>query len=93
MHSRDDCFCVLGVLADLAVKDGVDSWRAEGSVAYVVGAIGAACFLPREITEWSGLDQVPRDDSKCSVETVLMRMNDSEKRSFDQLADYIEEHF
>ena len=93
LHDRNDCFCVLGVLADIAVKDGVTSWRAAGN-SYACGDQGLTCFLPLGVIDWAGLDQVPiiNSDSEYGAQIVLMNRNDTHKQSFAQLAAYIEEN-
>ena len=45
--------CCLGHLCDLAVEDGVVSWRhADGS--WACGWSGQTAVLPEEVVEWAG---------------------------------------
>jgi hypothetical protein len=53
LRSISNCFCVLGVLCDLYVKENNTSWgEDDGDKFYLLNASSA---LPREVTKWAGL--------------------------------------
>lgn len=75
-------FCCLGVLCDLAAKDGGASWSKDswGNWAFNEFYSGSP---PDEIVEYLGITEV-------EVQT-LMQMNDDEGKSFRKIADHIEQ--
>lgn len=83
-HTKNNSFCCLGVLCDLAVKNGVKINIKENSVTSYDGEYET---LPEKVIEWSELlDQSP--DSNDPLIT-LAGLNDIEY-TFDQIADIIE---
>lgn len=56
-------------------------------------------FLPSEIMEWAGLEsnngifRITNEDGYNYSSESLVSLNDSEKFTFAQIADYVEEHF
>ena len=83
----EDCFCVLGVLCDLAVKDGVTEWELtfwghddHTSIYLIDGHRGT---LGRRVSKWAGLNQYEA--------YRLWVMNDKGNASFDELAKFIED--
>jgi len=91
-------FCCLGVLCDLAVKDGVPVLVTKDSRSrHVLDSVsftrydGSAAVLPEKVRNWAGLSYSDFDDWK------LIEMNDgngsgTRTYSFDQIADYIEKN-
>lgn len=84
-------FCCLGVLCELAVEDGVAT--AASGPGYVASDSGdeeyvETSLLPRHVMEWAGL--TTRYGLNLG-ETTLSGLNDS-GRSFDEIADIIEEN-
>lgn len=72
--------CCLGVLADLAIKDGVCSYSE---------AIGENCLLTDSIRKWSGIET---DNPEVEYEggfKSLASLNDDEGLSFRKIAEYI----
>jgi hypothetical protein len=95
LNRLDEEFCCLGVLCEIALKEGVDIEKAlEPMRDYEVYTYGGSVYcLPDEVERWSGLDQDelvphPVDDRN----TTLAAVNDS-KVSFTVIADIIEEYF
>lgn len=95
-------FCCLGVLCDIAIKEGViPDWREKPEPqAYGQGheliavkwVLGSASLLPREVHDWAGLK---RDDEFSTLGylgdgTSLASMNDNGS-TFAEIADVIEE--
>ena len=72
-------FCCLGVLADLAKKDGGPKWKACTDVIAEIN--GDESFLPKSWEDWLKIKQ-----------KRLAKMNDQGK-SFAQIADYIERNY
>lgn len=92
LRSVDDEFCCLGVLCDVVKKDERSPFHKawhwfKGLSAWIFGkpedrTAGSNAFLPTAVHEWVGLE--------AGHTQVLMRMNDFERRSFDEIADWIE---
>lgn len=87
-----DYFCCLGVLCDLAEKDGVTEgyphdygYDSEALLSYE----GMTEVLPKKIQEWAGLTEdnpvIPSRDAR------LATLNDEADLSFEQIADLIEQ--
>jgi hypothetical protein len=77
-------FCCLGVLCDLAVKEGVGEWELymlDGSV-YKFGRYTGS--PSDKLHEWANLPM--------SSVGILTKMNDQQGKSFNEIADYIEEN-
>lgn len=77
-------FCCLGVLCEIAVERGITTFGGEhnehsGVMVYDSGSTG---LLPTSVATW--IDMPP------AIEGTLVTMNDSEKATFQQIADYIE---
>jgi hypothetical protein len=90
-----DEYCCLGVLCELAVKEGVIApptysdgvWRYVGDQEY---------YLPRVVMDWAELTEEdpkvdPGEDSEFSEWNTLAQMNDGAQADFDQIAEMIEE--
>lgn len=97
-------FCCLGVLCDLAPPD-LGHWDPEaadipGERAFITKEGGAdTSLLPRAVQKWAGLatdDGVYgtklREDGKRSFDVTLVDAND-EGATFEQIADFIEQHW
>ncbi len=92
----DDGFCCLGVLCDLARRDGIIQAvlnDVEGDWEYA----GEAFELPPAVREWAGLRAAGSADPTVSVivddermDMDLASLNDDYDFSFDQIADAIE---
>jgi hypothetical protein len=87
----NDCYCVLGVLCDLYLKQS--KRKAEWIKAsafkgvpdlFKTKRIGVACFPTTEVEEWSGITY--------QMESTLSAINDRGE-TFESLAEYIEKHF
>ncbi|MGL5076086.1 MAG: hypothetical protein ACRDBG_09645 [Waterburya sp.] len=81
LRSCGDEYCCLGVLCDLAAKDGGEQWsRKEYSEYYTLH--GQSGLPDLKVTDWLGL-------SRKDVETLVSK-NDIAELSFKEIADYIE---
>lgn len=97
LHNKaQNTFCCLGVLCDLAVKAGVkvnvEVNVEEDSRTEFVTYDSAYNTLPKSVQKWAGLCNEagrPKNDERL---IALWELNDLEKRSFDEIANYIEEH-
>jgi hypothetical protein len=78
LKTEDDCFCCLGVLCDIIDPHGWNTDRSFGEDFETV------ILAPEIRTKYT----IPAD----KVGTV-MEMNDSEGKSFADIADYIEKEF
>lgn len=99
-------FCVLGVLADLAVKDGIGYWECDASGALfhtIEKADGEQSWrfaLAPEVTEWAGLqsDFFVLEGSSEGFEDLfpaveLWRLMDQSGYTFSKIAEVIEKNF
>lgn len=102
VHDDGNMFCCLGVLCDIAVKQGVvpkPTVRDDDSSKYkVLSYEDELNFLPPTVAEWAGLDARPllvtRDwetGELCHEE--ITEMNDSLGYSFHDLAALIDTQF
>lgn len=92
LRGADDEFCCLGVLCDVVKRDKRTPFHKawewfKGLHSWIFGkpgnpTIGSNAFLPGPVQEWVGLE--------TGQVQALMRMNDFERRSFDEIADWIE---
>ena len=92
-------YCCLGVLCDIAVKDGVISApeivQGDQDGYHVYEYAGAEEVLPKAVREWAGISEsnptFQDPDEDYTVKTSVADLNDGGK-TFTQLADLIEEH-
>lgn len=90
--TNKDTFCCLGVLCDLAVKDGLDisvQTMTTGNTKYGK----ATNYLPPEVQEWAGLGS---ENPTVAIDSTggrdsLANLNDRDK-SFDEIAQLIKEN-
>lgn len=87
-------FCCVGVLVDIAVKSGLDS-------STVIRFDEDASILPEAVGTWADLDQdivlgkvtgVTADQYE-ERKLSLYYQNDTDNKTFSEIADYIEENF
>lgn len=81
-------YCCLGVLCDLAAKDCAPVTRRLNKEELRVEFDDSIGYLPQSVRDWANLNSDdPTVDGK-----PLTHWNDSDKLSFSELADLIEEH-
>lgn len=88
---HNDAFCCLGVLCDVAAKNGVAVRvvKPQSLVMYDE----ALSVLPASVREWAGLDDgIGAFHIKDGSDMTLIELNDSGK-TFKQIANYIERYF
>jgi hypothetical protein len=96
VSDEGDRFCCLGVLCDLAVKAGVEVRLGSGVIILdgirynTVRYDNEGAYPPVSVQEWSDLERRERVVSREAM-TRLASLNDS-GRTFEEIADYIEEH-
>lgn len=91
--------CCLGVLCDLAYRDGaVTAEERRLPVGIVTEYAGQDAVLPQKVAEWAGLIdaspevEVPIDGpDSAPASTPLTELNDEAGLSFARIADLIEE--
>lgn len=100
-HADGECsYCCLGVLCELYVQEGLGKWEGPeifmGSRhGYRIGKRRDASYLPKEVREWAGLEPMEGEhihSSYAPEQSNLWRMNDTDEKSFEDIADFIEEH-
>lgn len=85
-------FCCLGVLCDLVQKEGIGRWE-ENSAWFVVRDAESRGLVPGPVMALVGWNQFNGELGVTEVrQTKLIHMNDDEKATFDQIADFIEEN-
>jgi hypothetical protein len=86
-----ESFCCLGVLCDVAAKDGPGQW-AKGGSYYLTDGSHSDTSLPLGVSKWAGLN----DDNDPVVGPgggmCLSSLNDENRLSFADIADLIEEY-
>ena len=83
--------CCLGVLCELAIKDGVEMEVARAGSNYYARFDGENSHLPDCVEDWADTYGVVAVTARSSL-TELAHMND-EGRSFEDIADVIEENW
>lgn len=78
LRDRDDRYCCLGVLCEIAVSDGVISPAGLDGECYSYAAFES--FLPIKVSEWAGVNNA----SMCVL------WNDKHNKTFAEIADLIE---
>lgn len=93
LRSKGGAHCALGVLCDLASKEGIGKWSSKDSSYFVSerpddGQITEDdADLPTQVMEWSGMST---QEGFVSDEDTIQDMNDS-GFSFSHIAELIEE--
>lgn len=85
-------YCCLGVLCDLAAKEGVVNAEWSGREGWYGGN---ASYLPSSVALWAGIEDGLRSDAHNpripSLGVSLAELNDGVV-TFDRIAEIIEEH-
>lgn len=82
-------YCCLGVLCDLAVKDGECEWDSRGPVMRMC-IDGNSVTLPQVVREWAGLPAANPRLIYDDIDLPVSELNDEIGLKFPQLADLIE---
>ena len=88
-----DAFCCLGVLCDIAAKDGVVVRQAKSYLDPEDHLDQSYKALPLAVLQWSGLPISGRAANEVIIgdDIFLTTLNDNYEYDFDQIADVIEE--
>lgn len=96
-HNRlrvNDKYCCLGVLCEVAIKQGLDLDRVQSSTDSATWLYdGYDGYLPPKVLDWAGLpDRNPEVEIKVgdNYRTSLADANDNLEYDFNQIADLIE---
>lgn len=84
---KNDAYCCLGVLTELAIKDGLDISKEIHPHGIWYG--GYRTFLPEKVVEWAGMKS--QDGHYQNYTRCLSADNDSGS-SFKEIAKIIREH-
>lgn len=98
LRSNDDCYCCLGVLCDVYIKEtGKGEWRKTTLTSeyyFITTAQSSNTFaLTNEVAEWAGLKgRNPELDAKSRYSCSAFNDGTANlsARSFSQIADLIE---
>jgi len=93
-HTNDKtgkvCFCVLGVLCDLYIKDVEGRWVSGCTTNKAIKSVGNLNgTLPIPVYKWAGLP----DDNPNLDGSYIACLNDDDGLSFKKLANLIEKEF
>jgi hypothetical protein len=94
-------FCCLGVLCEVAVKEGVTvtktlidktQGQSHPRLTYVYGKNETEASLPSEVYEWAECEHNPtvRFNNNSNLTTPLWKLNDINRLSFNEIANLIE---
>lgn len=90
-------YCCLGVLCEIAIKNGLDVVKIETDV-YKEAYDKTCDFLPVKVKDWAGMNTVtgefdcPNDDPDDSDTAELTDLNDNGK-TFKEIANIIRENW
>lgn len=85
---HDGAYCCLGVLCELASKEGVVRREELGDGVVQFG--GGGDFPGREVVRWADLDS---PTGRLNGHKALFALNDDEGWTFAEIADHIETHW
>jgi hypothetical protein len=101
---RENTYCCLGVLCEIAREDGIGDWdeRSEATgYAFSCTEDSDGAHLPEEVWRWAGISFIPEDEVVNGGDPVLeisesgstlscVSANDTYGLSFEEIADLIE---
>lgn len=90
--SKKNCYCVMGVLVDLYIKETGESWKDKEDE---VGIASYALMPPPRVIEWAQdrpISHLPNVEYKGHA-FALGELNDVYNISLSEMADLIEEQF
>jgi len=97
---QDGSFCCLGVLADLYIKETGEEqayWESHGQ--FRDGGQIEAFSLPEKVIKWAGVQgsdphvSKDRSDDEEVFDQWATQLNDDERWSFQQIANWVEENW
>lgn len=88
--SINDAYCCLGVLCELAIKDGIriNKEMLNGVMSYN----NFVNVPPYQVREWAEINYINNSSFPESFDR-LTTMNDVENKTFAEIADYIEQNY
>jgi hypothetical protein len=91
LRNPDDTLCCLGVLCELAVKDGIIAEPVLQGDEYMYGREQAAASPPSIVSAWAGvINDFYEVHDGSGFERQLASLNDSGEFTFEMIADLIE---
>lgn len=84
---KDDCFCAYGVLCDLYSKCKNIMWEPGYDESEYI--LGHSAYVPNEVLDWAGCG-IDKSINTLKKVDYIIDMNDKQKKSFLEIADYIE---
>ena len=89
---KNNCFCSLGVLTDLSNLGEQKNGKNKNVISfYLIGKTYYDAILPSEVMEWSGVKSSV-GKGKYGYDS-LVNLNDCQKKSFVEIADYIDANY
>lgn len=93
LKTYDGCFCIHGVICDLAVKEGIAEWtgRFNDDIKDVNGTPVISIAMTPAIQKWAGIKKDELFFEGTNQE--IMDLNDRKRISFNEFADLIEQQW
>lgn len=88
----ENTYCCLGVLCDLAIKNGVDV-LVEKNEDYTHNFDGQNHYPPKNVLDWAGLDKKDPDVIHDGNVRSVALLNDEYDLSFSDIANLIEKEY
>lgn len=93
--NQDNKFCCLGVLCDIYAKEKNIPWTKkypeERYLGIYINGLYDAEILPVPVQEWAGLNDGNPPVEYCGDPNTLASLNDTDRLTFLEIADIIEE--
>ena len=91
LRHKDDTFCCLGVLCDLAAQAGIGVWEfTENGTHFVTELQRVEGSLPHAVVLWAGVGSATPSVRTAGTSCALPLLNDH-GTSFSEIANLIEE--
>lgn len=90
LKTADGSFCCLGVACEVAIENGVEIEITGNGHADSYLYDGRQSNLPLTVRKWVGLQTANGDYENTVDDKCLIGLNDIEKKSFSEIADFIE---
>lgn len=94
--NRNDRYCCMGVLCEVAIENGCRVNKVKDIERGTINYDGCTAFVPQSVINWGKLRENVTYIVKGAVinlpGTHVAYLNDSERKSFNEIADLIEQY-
>lgn len=91
LNNNNEKFCCLGVLCELAIKDGIQLNKENSTFNGIFEYDSYIGTIQKKVKDWSGIDSCIGEAKDKSF--VLTDLNDNENKTFEEIADIIEANY